>query len=52
MPRLINCDCGYVARGETNEELLADAEKHLKEAHPDLVAKISRQDLLAMSEEG
>ena len=26
-------DCPYVARGETTEEVLADASKHLKEAH-------------------
>jgi len=26
-------DCNYVARGETEKELLADADKHAKEAH-------------------
>ena len=26
-------DCPYVARGETMEEMLQDAAKHLKEAH-------------------
>jgi len=26
-------DCSYVARGETEEELLQDATKHVKEKH-------------------
>ena len=26
-------DCHYVARGETEEELMADADKHAKEVH-------------------
>ncbi len=26
-------DCSYVARGETEEELLQDATKHVKEVH-------------------
>ncbi len=51
MARLIRCDCGYAARGETEEELLADARKHIEESHPDLAGKISREDLLAMAEE-
>lgn len=26
-------DCHYVARGETEEEVMADADKHAKEVH-------------------
>ncbi len=51
MPKLINCECGYVARGETEEELLTDAETHIRADHPDLVGRIGREDLLAMAEE-
>jgi predicted small metal-binding protein len=51
MPKLINCECGYVARGETEEELLAEAERHIRSDHPDLVGRVSREDLLAMAEE-
>jgi hypothetical protein len=51
MAKLINCECGQVVRGETDEELLANAEAHIGQAHPDLVGEISRADLLAMSEE-
>jgi len=48
---VINCDCGYVARGETEEELLTVAEAHIKDAHPDLVGKVKREDLLAQAQQ-
>ncbi len=51
MGKPITCECGYVARGETDEELLAEAERHIRSDHPDLVGRIGREDLLAMAEE-
>jgi predicted small metal-binding protein len=51
MPMLIRCDCGYIVRGETEEELIAAAREHIREAHPDQHAKVSDEDLLAMAEE-
>jgi len=51
MAKLINCECGRVVRGETDEELLANAEEHVNRDDPELVGKISRDDLLAMAEE-
>jgi len=51
MTKLINCECGRVVRGESDEELLANAEEHVNRDHPELVGKISRDDLLAMAEE-
>jgi predicted small metal-binding protein len=47
----INCDCGYVAKGETEEELLQDANAHIQAEHPDLVGKVSREELLAHAEQ-
>jgi predicted small metal-binding protein len=51
MAYVINCDCGYVARGETEDQLLADAQKHIEEVHPDMSGKVTRDDLIAMAEE-
>ena len=51
MSRIINCECGQVVRGETDDELLANAEEHVNRDHPELVGKVSREDLLAMSQE-
>jgi predicted small metal-binding protein len=51
MGKLINCECGYVVRGETDDELVVAAEEHINRDHPELVGKVSREDLLAMAEE-
>lgn len=51
MGKLINCECGYVVRGDTDDDLLDRAEEHVEQDHPDLVESLSREDLLAMAEE-
>ena len=51
MGKLINCECGEVVRGESEDELIANAERHIDRHHPELVGKVSRDDLLAMAEE-
>jgi predicted small metal-binding protein len=51
MSYVINCDCGYVSRGETEDELVEEANRHIEEVHPDLAGKVSVDDLLAMAEE-
>jgi predicted small metal-binding protein len=51
MAYVINCDCGYVARGETEPDVVDDLNRHMEEVHPDLVGTISEEDLLAMAEE-
>jgi predicted small metal-binding protein len=51
MARIINCECGQTVRGETDEEVVANAEAHVRQDHPELVGSITREDLLAMAEE-
>jgi len=51
MTKVINCECGEVVRAESDDELVATVERHVGEAHPDLVGKLSRDDVLAMAEE-
>jgi predicted small metal-binding protein len=51
MAYVINCDCGYVVRGDDEDELIQNAEAHIQDAHPDMVGKVSREDLLAQAEE-
>ena len=51
MAKLINCECGQTVRGETDDELVANAEEHMRTDHPEMVGKVTRDDLLAMSEE-
>jgi predicted small metal-binding protein len=51
MAYLINCDCGHVSRGDTEDEVVTSANRHIDEVHPDMAGKVSREDLLAMAEE-
>jgi predicted small metal-binding protein len=51
MPYLLTCDCGFVVRGETEDELMEETIRHIEEVHPDMAGKVSRDDLLAMAEE-
>ncbi len=51
MPKVINCECGENVRAESDDELVQKVEQHVSQAHPDLVGKMSRDDILAMAEE-
>lgn len=51
MARQIECDCGYVVEGETDDELWANAQQHIQADHPDLVGKVQREDLLAQAKD-
>jgi predicted small metal-binding protein len=51
MAKVINCECGYVVRGEDDDELIRNADEHITREHPDLVGTMSREELLAMAEE-
>ena len=46
MAKLINCECGFVARGDTDDEVIEKIRAHMKQDHPKLLAKVSRDDLL------
>jgi predicted small metal-binding protein len=48
MAKIIQCDCGYVARGETDDELVADAQQHAREVHG---MEITREQVLAMAQQ-
>ncbi len=45
MAKVINCECGMSLRGESDEEVIAAAEEHIRDNHPDLVGSISRDQL-------
>jgi hypothetical protein len=42
---------GVVIRGADDDELVANVERHLTEAHPDLVGRVSRDDIAAAAKE-
>jgi hypothetical protein len=47
----IDCVCGKVVEGADDDELWKKAQAHLAEDHPDLVGRVSREDILAQAEE-
>jgi predicted small metal-binding protein len=51
MAKLINCECGEVIRAESDDELVRKVEEHVDGHHPDLVGKLTRDDVLGMAEE-
>jgi hypothetical protein len=51
MSKVVNCECGEIVRAESDGELVALVEAHVERAHPDMVGKLSRADILGMAEE-
>lgn len=41
----VKCGCGYVLWGEDIEDLREDAERHVREAHPELAETLSPLEL-------
>jgi predicted small metal-binding protein len=46
MARLINCECGFVARGDTDDEVIDVIRGHMRSDHPALLDTVGREDLL------
>jgi predicted small metal-binding protein len=51
MAKQITCECGYVAAGETDDEVVEAIRKHMRTDHPALLESVSRDDLLGWIEE-
>ena len=49
MAKVINCQCGATLRGDSDDELVANAENHMQTEHPNLVGTMSREQILAMA---
>ena len=47
---MMTCECGETARAETDDELVAAVERHIREQHPDMVGRLSREQILGMAE--
>lgn len=48
MAKIMRCDCGYVIRGESDDELVANVQKHAREVHD---MEITREQVLAMAQQ-
>jgi predicted small metal-binding protein len=45
MSRQIKCECGFVARGDTDDEVVTRIEGHIRSDHPDLAGTLSRDEI-------
>ena len=46
---MIRCECGHEVHGEDERRLLAAAREHVATAHPELVDRLTDDDLMAMA---
>jgi predicted small metal-binding protein len=46
MARIIQCECGFVARGQTDGEVIDVIRGHMRTDHPALLATVEEKDLL------
>ena len=51
MAKVIKCECGVIVRGEDDQELIANAEKHIAADHPQLAGRYSPEQLIGMAEQ-
>jgi len=51
MAKQITCECGFVARAETDKAVIAQIREHMRSDHPELLDKVSQEDLLGWIEE-
>jgi predicted small metal-binding protein len=50
MAKIIRCECGFIVEGGDDDELVSNANDHMKESHPELAAAVTREQLLAIAE--
>ena len=46
MAKVIRCECGFVARGDSEEEVIETIRGHLRTDHPALLDSVTREDLI------
>jgi predicted small metal-binding protein len=44
--KLIRCECGFVARGENDDQVVGMLREHLATDHPALLETVTRDDLI------
>jgi len=45
MDRVIRCECGFIARGNSDDEVIEEIREHMKQDHPVLLKKVDTEDL-------
>jgi predicted small metal-binding protein len=50
LARQVKCECGYIARAASDDEVLAKIRAYLRADHPQLVDKVSDDDIRSWME--
>jgi predicted small metal-binding protein len=45
MARQVKCECGYVARADSDDEVVAEIRDHIRSDHPELAEEVSDEDI-------
>ena len=52
MAKLIRCECGFLARGEDDVQVVSAIEAHMRSDHPAVLAGMERSEIFGWIEEG
>ncbi len=47
MAKLIRCECGFVARGDSDDQVINVIHGHMASDHPALLHTVKKEDLLS-----
>lgn len=47
--KVVHCECGTDVEAESEDELVVKVEEHVAESHPEMVGKMSREQILDMA---
>jgi predicted small metal-binding protein len=51
MSKQIKCECGFIARGESDESVVSAIEDHMRADHPDVLTGTDRQEIFGWIEQ-
>jgi len=51
MPKVINGECGHKVEGADDDELVANAQQHVQQEHPEMAGEMTRERILGMATE-
>lgn len=51
MAKVIRCECGYVANGDSDDQVVEAIRAHMATDHPQLLDTVTREELLGWIED-
>lgn len=52
MAKLIRCECGYIAHGTSDDDVVDAIQAHMRTDHPALLDQVDRAEILGWIEQG